>query len=96
MRRRVCGSRRRGAAGLAHRLAQLPRPARAGILLLLARGRVAPAFLLAQGCPGAVAAALEPGGTVAATLALTLYLYILLVHWIVLLPRWKSRPEAGR
>jgi alpha-1,2-mannosyltransferase len=68
-----------------------------GILLLLARGRVAPAFLLLalQAIPGQWPLLWNREGTVAATLALTLYLYILLVHWIVLLPRWKEPAGGG-
>jgi alpha-1,2-mannosyltransferase len=68
-----------------------------GILLLLARGQVAPAFLLLalQAIPGQWPLLWNREGTVAATLALTLYLYILLVHWIVLLPRWKEPAGGG-
>jgi alpha-1,2-mannosyltransferase len=68
-----------------------------GILLLLARGRVAPAFLLLalQAIPGQWPLLWNREGTVAATLALTLYLYILLVHWIVLLPRSKEPAGGG-
>jgi alpha-1,2-mannosyltransferase len=68
-----------------------------GILLLLARGRGAPAFLLLalQAIPGQWPLLWNREGTVAATLALTLYLYILLVHWIVLLPRWKEPAGGG-
>jgi alpha-1,2-mannosyltransferase len=67
-----------------------------GILLLLARERVAPAFLLLalQAIPGQWPLLWNQQGTVAATLALTLYLYILLAHWVVLLPRWKE-PAGG-
>jgi alpha-1,2-mannosyltransferase len=68
-----------------------------GILLLLARGRVTPAFLLLalQAIPGQWPLLWNREGTVAATLALTLYLYILLVHWIVLLPRSKEPAGGG-
>jgi alpha-1,2-mannosyltransferase len=68
-----------------------------GILLLLARGRAASAFLLLalQAIPGQWPLLWNREGTVAATLALTLYLYILLVHWIVLLPRWKEPAGGG-
>ena len=68
-----------------------------GILLLLARGRVAPAFLLLalQAIPGQWPLLWNREGTVAATLALTLYLYIILAHWIVLLPRWKEPAGGG-
>jgi alpha-1,2-mannosyltransferase/arabinofuranan 3-O-arabinosyltransferase len=62
-----------------------------GILVLLARGRAAPAFLLLalQAIPGQWPLLWNQRGTVAATLALTLYLYILLAHWLVLLPTGK-------
>jgi alpha-1,2-mannosyltransferase len=58
-----------------------------GILLLLARGWVAPAFLLLslQAIPGQWVLLWNEQGTVAAALALTLYLYILILHWLVLL-----------
>jgi alpha-1,2-mannosyltransferase/arabinofuranan 3-O-arabinosyltransferase len=58
-----------------------------GILLLLARGWVAPAFLLLslQAIPGQWVLLWNEQGTVAATLALTLYLSILILHWLVLL-----------
>jgi alpha-1,2-mannosyltransferase len=67
-----------------------------GILLLLARERVAPAFLLLalQAIPGQWPLLWNKQGTVAATLALTLYLYILVVHWVVLLPGGKE-PAGG-
>jgi alpha-1,2-mannosyltransferase len=71
-----------------------------GILLLLARGWVAPAFLLLalQAIPGQWPLLWNEQGTVAATLALTLYLYILVAHWLVLLlalGRPASVPEPG-
>ena len=58
-----------------------------GILLLLAWGWEVPAFLLLalQAIPGQWPLLWNEQGTVAATLALTLYLYILLAHWLVLL-----------
>ena len=58
-----------------------------GVLLLLARGRVAPAlFLLAlQAIPAQWPLLWNEQGTVAATFALTLYLYVLLTHWALLL-----------
>ena len=58
-----------------------------GVLLLLARGRVAPAlFLLAlQAIPAQWPLLWNEQGTVAATFALTLYLYVLLAHWALLL-----------
>jgi len=66
-----------------------------GILLLLARERVALAFLLLalQAIPGQWPLLWSQEGTVAATLALTLYLYILIAHWVVLLP---GRKEPAR
>jgi alpha-1,2-mannosyltransferase len=58
-----------------------------GVLLLVPRGWTAPAFLLLalQAIPGQWILLWNERGTVAATLALTLYLYILLAHWLVLL-----------
>lgn len=58
-----------------------------GILLLLARGMVAPAFLLLalQSIPAQWPLIWNDRGTVAATLAMTLYLYILIAHWLALL-----------
>ncbi len=58
-----------------------------GVLLLLARGRTAPAvFLLAlQAVPAQWPLLWNQEQTVAATLALTLYLFILLAHWAALL-----------
>jgi alpha-1,2-mannosyltransferase len=66
-----------------------------GILLLLARGSTAPAFLLLalQSIPGQWPLLWNQQGTVAVTLALTLYLYILLAHWLALLPAGKE--QAG-
>src|ERR671912_813528 len=63
-----------------------------GILLLLARGRAAAAFLLLalQSIPAQWPLLWNQRGTVVATLALTLYLYILLAHWLVLLPAGKE------
>jgi alpha-1,2-mannosyltransferase/arabinofuranan 3-O-arabinosyltransferase len=65
-----------------------------GVLLLLARGRVAQAlFLLAlQAIPAQWPLLWNEQGTVGATFALTLYLYVLLAHWILLL--LAVRPEA--
>jgi hypothetical protein len=56
-------------------------------LLLLARGRISPAlFLLAlQAIPAQWPLLWNEQGTVGATFALTLYLYVLLAHWILLL-----------
>jgi alpha-1,2-mannosyltransferase/arabinofuranan 3-O-arabinosyltransferase len=58
-----------------------------GILLLLARGRAGPAFLLLalQSIPAQWPLLWDDEGTVAASLAMTLYLYILLAHWLVFL-----------
>jgi alpha-1,2-mannosyltransferase len=58
-----------------------------GILLLLARGRAATAFLLLalQSIPAQWPLIWNDRGTVTASLAMTLYLYILIVHWIALL-----------
>jgi alpha-1,2-mannosyltransferase len=65
-----------------------------GVLLLLARGRVAPAlFLIAlQAIPAQWPLLWNEVGTVGATFALTLYLYVLLAHWILLL--LAVEPEA--
>ncbi len=74
-----------------------------GILLLLARGRAAPAFLLLalQSIPGQWPLLWNESDTVAATLALTLYLYILIAHWLALLSAAKEpvpepSPETGK
>ena len=66
-----------------------------GVLLLLARGRVAPAlFLLAlQAIPAQWPLLWNEQGTVAATFALTLYLYVLLAHWALLL--FAAKPRAA-
>jgi alpha-1,2-mannosyltransferase len=58
-----------------------------GMLLLLARGWVAPAFLLLalQAIPGQWPLLWDEQNTIAATLALTLYACILIAHWLVLL-----------
>src|SRR3712207_4140858 len=68
-----------------------------GILLLLARGRTAPAFLLLalQAIPAQWPLLWNERGTVAASLALTLYLYILIVHWLALLAATKE-PAGAR
>jgi hypothetical protein len=67
-----------------------------GILLLLARGRTAPAFLLLalQAIPAQWPLLWNERGTVAASLALTLYLYILIAHWLALLPAAKEPVDA--
>jgi alpha-1,2-mannosyltransferase len=58
-----------------------------GVLLLLARGMAAPAFLLLalQSIPAQWPLLWNERGTVVASLALTLYLYILIAHWLALL-----------
>jgi alpha-1,2-mannosyltransferase len=63
-----------------------------GILLLLARGWAAPAFLLLalQSIPAQWPLLWNEKGTVAASFALTLYLYILLAHWLALLSAGKE------
>lgn len=75
-----------------------------GVLLLLARGMAAPAFLLLalQSIPAQWPLIWNQKGTVVATLAMTLYLYILIAHWLALLaatrepdPTPTKRPEAG-
>ncbi len=74
-----------------------------GILLLLARGRAGPAFLLLalQSIPAQWPLLWNDDGTVAASLAMTLYLYILLAHWFVFLAatgetEGASDPASGR
>src|SRR5215218_4760500 len=74
-----------------------------GILLLLARGRAGPAFLLLalQSIPAQWPLLWNGSDTVAATLALTLYLYILIAHWLALLsaakePLPEPSPETGK
>src|ERR671917_918578 len=69
-----------------------------GVLLLLARGWIAPAlFLLAlQAIPAQWPLLWNEVGTVGATFALTLYLYVLLAHWILLLLAVRpGGPEIG-
>jgi alpha-1,2-mannosyltransferase len=73
-----------------------------GILVLLARGRTAPAFLLLalQSIPGQWPLLWNEMDTVAASLALTLYLVILIAHWLALLfaveePVQEPSLEAG-
>ena len=63
-----------------------------GILLLLARGRAGMAFLLLalQSIPAQWPLLWSERDTVAATLALTLYLYILITHWLALLSAAKE------
>jgi alpha-1,2-mannosyltransferase/arabinofuranan 3-O-arabinosyltransferase len=66
-----------------------------GVLLLLARGRTGPAFLLLalQSIPAQWPLLWNDDGTVAASLAMTLYLYILLAHWLVFLAA-SGEPEG--
>ena len=69
-----------------------------GVLLLLARGWISPAlFLLAlQAIPAQWPLLWNEVGTVGATFALTLYLYVLLAHWILLLLAVRpGGPEIG-
>jgi alpha-1,2-mannosyltransferase len=69
-----------------------------GILVLLAQGRTAPAFLLLalQSIPGQWPLLWNEMDTVAASLALTLYLGILIAHWLALLFAVKeSVPEPS-
>ena len=58
-----------------------------GILLLLARGRAGAAFLLLalQSIPAQWPLIWNDRETVASSLAMTLYLYILITHWLVFL-----------
>ncbi len=67
-----------------------------GILLLLARGRAAPAFLLLalESIPPQWPLLWSEGETVVGALALTLYCYILITHWLVLLSASKD-PTTG-
>ena len=69
-----------------------------GILLLLARGRAATAFLLLalQSIPAQWPLIWNDRGTVAASLAMTLYLYILIAHWLVLLTATREPTDALR
>jgi len=67
-----------------------------GILLLLARGRAATAFLLLalEAIPAQWPLIWNDRGTVAASLAMTLYLYILISHWLALLAATRELPKA--
>ncbi|MDQ3922682.1 MAG: DUF2029 domain-containing protein, partial [Actinomycetota bacterium] len=67
-----------------------------GILLLLARGRVAPALLLLalQLIPREWSL-LWPSGHAAESLALTIYLYVLAAHWLALLPTGREKPAKA-
>jgi alpha-1,2-mannosyltransferase len=66
-----------------------------GILLLLARGRAATAFLLLalQSIPAHWPLIWNDRGTVTASLAMTLYLYILIAHWLALLAATREPAE---
>jgi alpha-1,2-mannosyltransferase len=69
-----------------------------GILLLLARGRAPAAFLLLalQSIPAQWPLIWNDRGTVMASLAMTLYLYILIAHWLALLAATKEPANAFR
>jgi alpha-1,2-mannosyltransferase len=66
------------------------------ILLLLARGHAAPAFLLLalESIPAQWPLLWSARDTVVASLALTLYLYILIAHWLLLLSAGKEPAGA--
>jgi hypothetical protein len=68
-----------------------------GVLLLLARGMVAPAFLLLalQSIPAQWPLIWNERGTVVASLAMTLYLYILIAHWLALLAATREPAREG-
>ena len=68
-----------------------------GILLLLARGMAAPAFLLLslQAIPAQWPLLWNERGTVVASLALTLYLFVLLAHWVALLAATREPSAVG-
>ena len=68
-----------------------------GILLLLARGRVAPAFLLLalQSIPPQWPLLWNGEDTAVASLALTLYLYVLVAHWLALVAVQKGAAETS-
>jgi alpha-1,2-mannosyltransferase len=63
-----------------------------GVLVLLARGRMAPAFLLLalQSITAQWPLLWSESNTIVASLVLTLYLYILIAHWLVLLSAGKE------
>src|SRR5918995_5786791 len=69
-----------------------------GVLLLLARGRAATAFLLLalQSIPAQWPLIWNDRETVMASLAMTLYLYILIAHWLALLAATKEPANAFR
>jgi len=69
-----------------------------GVLLLLARGMAAPAFLLLalQSIPAQWPLIWNQRGTVLASLAMTLYLFVLIAHWLALLAATRNPgPESG-
>jgi alpha-1,2-mannosyltransferase len=68
-----------------------------GVLLLLARGMAAPAFLLLalQSIPAQWPLLWNERGTVVASLALTLYLFVLLAHWLALLAATREPSTVG-
>ncbi len=68
-----------------------------GVLLLLARGWAAPALLLLalQSIPPLWPLLWQGTNTIVATLALTLYLYILIAHWLVFLVAAEPEPASG-
>jgi alpha-1,2-mannosyltransferase/arabinofuranan 3-O-arabinosyltransferase len=68
-----------------------------GVLLLLARGRAQTAFLLLalQAIPAQWPLIWNGRGTVAASLAMTLYLYILVAHWLALLAATREPADGG-
>ena len=67
-----------------------------GVLLLLARGRILPAFVLValQSIPAQWPLLWKEMDTALATLALTLYLYILVAHWLALLALENDAPRT--
>ncbi len=69
-----------------------------GVLLLLARGKAAMAFLLLalQAIPAQWPLIWNDSGTVTASLAMTLYLYILVAHWLALLAATREPADAFR
>jgi alpha-1,2-mannosyltransferase/arabinofuranan 3-O-arabinosyltransferase len=68
-----------------------------GILLLLARGWMAPGFLLLalQSIPPYWPTLWFGEGTVVATLALTLYFYILVAHWLIFVVAARRLPAGS-
>jgi hypothetical protein len=69
-----------------------------GILLLLARGRAPSAFLLLalQFIPAQWPLIWNDRGTVTASLAMTLYVYILIAHWLALLAATREPVDTFR